>query len=482
MAEPRKGNYAEIYVGGRWRSSAAETGIEVVNPATEEAIAEVPAGTAADVESAVSAARAAFADWSGTSPAARGELLRAMADYLEARSAELADTITAEVGTPRHLSLPLQVAGSLAHFRSHVGMADSFPWEERIANALVVRAPVGVVGAITPWNFPIHQVVNKVAPALLSGCTVILKPSEVAPLTAWAIAEAADAAGLPPGVFNLVSGSGPAVGSALAGHPDVDMLSFTGSTRAGIEIAGRAAASVTRVALEMGGKSANVMLADADLDAALPAAVGGCFMNSGQVCAGLSRVLVPQSQYREIVDRVTLIAAATTVGDPDDAVELGPVVSAAQRDRVRGYIEQGIKEGARLEVGGPIPPKGLVRGYYVRPTVFSDVAPDMTIAREEIFGPVLVVLAYSDEDDAVRVANDSQYGLGGAVWSSDIEHAAGVARRIRTGTISVNQAPRDRATPFGGFKRSGIGRESGRFGVEEYVELQTISLPQSLPA
>ncbi len=381
------------------------------------------------------------------------------------------------MGTPRHLSLPVQVAGSLAHFRSHVDLAGSFPWEERIANGLVVRAPVGVVGAITPWNFPVHQVVNKVAPALLAGCTVVLKPSEVAPLTAWAIAEAADAAGLPPGVFNLISGTGPTVGAALVDHPEVDMVSFTGSTRAGIAIAERAAASVTRVALEMGGKSANILLADADLDVALPAAVNGCFMNTGQVCAGLSRLLAPQSHYREIVDRVAEIAAMTTVGDPDDMVELGPVVSAAQRDRVRGYIERGIDEGARLEAGGPTAPDGLSRGYYVRPTVFSGVEATMTVAREEIFGPVLVVMAYADEPEAIRLANDSPYGLGGAVWSSDVDHATAVARHVRTGTISVNQAPRNRATPFGGFKRSGLGRESGRFGVDGFVELQTISLP-----
>ncbi|MGH8995966.1 MAG: aldehyde dehydrogenase family protein [Acidimicrobiales bacterium] len=469
--------YSKIFIGGRWVDSEGSGKIAVVNPATEQVIAEVPEGTPGDADRAVAAAREAFETWGATPPGERGKYLGRMADVLGARADELAATISAEVGMPLRVAPIMQVAGPLAHMASHADLAEEFPWEEQIGENVVVRAPVGVVAAITPWNFPLNQVVNKVAPAILAGCTVVLKPSEVAPLTAWALAEAAEEIGLPPGVFNLVSGFGPVVGEALVKHPQVDMVSFTGSTRAGKQIAGLAADSVKRLALEMGGKSANIILDDANLDEALVAGVRACYVNSGQICVALSRMLVPRSRYDEIVEKVRGIAESVTVGDPQTDVQIGPLVSSTQRDRVRSYIDKGVAEGARLVTGGSEPPEGLSTGYYVRPTVFADVDNSMTIAQEEIFGPVLTVIAYEDDDDAVRIANDTIYGLSGAVWSGDPKRAERVARRLRTGTVRVNQGGRGRGAPFGGFKQSGLGRESGKFGLEEYVELQTISIP-----
>jgi acyl-CoA reductase-like NAD-dependent aldehyde dehydrogenase len=342
---------------------------------------------------------------------------------------------------------------------------------------MVLRVPVGVVAAITPWNFPLLQVVDKIAPALVAGCTVVLKPSEIAPLTAWAIAEACDEAGLPPGVFNLVSGDGPNVGEALVRDHRVDMITFTGSTASGRRIATIAGERFARVALELGGKSANILLDDADLDVALPASVQACFFNSGQVCTALTRLLVPRSIYDNVVDRVKVIADAVTVGNPHDDVELGPLVSIQQRDRVRRYIETGIAEGARLVTGGPDAPEHLERGAYVRPTVFADVDNSMTIAREEIFGPVLSIIPYSDEHEATAIANDSPYGLSGGVWSTDLERADRVARQLRTGAVRINGQSNARTAPQGGFKQSGIGREKGVYGFEEFLELQTISAP-----
>jgi len=471
--------YSKIFIGGQWVASEATETIPVVNPATEAVIAEVPAGTAGDADRAVAAARAAFVDWAAIPPQERGKFLGRMADVLSARADELASTISAEVGTPIKIAQMIQVAGPLAQLGAHTKLADQFTWEEEVGGAKVVRAPVGVVAAITPWNFPLNQVVNKIAPAMLAGCTVVLKPSEVAPLTAWAIAEAAEEVGLPPGVFNLVSGTGPVIGEALVAHPDVDMVSFTGSTRAGKQIAALAAASVKRVALEMGGKSANILLDDADLDKALISGVRACYTNSGQVCIALSRMLVPRSRYDEVVDRVKEIAESMTVGDPQTDVALGPLVSEAQRDRVRAYIERGVAEGARLVTGGAEAPDDLPSGYYVRPTVFADVDNSMAIAQEEIFGPVLALIPYEDEEDAVRIANDTIYGLSGAVWSKDTARAERVARRMRTGMVRVNGGGRGgRGAPFGGFKQSGLGRELGTFGLEEFVELQTLVIPE----
>jgi aldehyde dehydrogenase (NAD+) len=473
------GRFDRIFIRGEWVTSTSDEVIPVINPATEEVIASVPAGSVEDADRAARGARAAFEAWAATPPLERGKLIQRMAEGLQDRAEVLAASISAEVGMPRHLALGIQVAGPLANFASYASLAETFDWEEPVQGATIVRAPVGVVAAITPWNFPLNQLVDKVAPALLAGCTVILKPSEVAPLTAWDVAEVAEEVGLPDGVFNLVSGTGPVVGEALVRHPDVDMISFTGSTRAGKRIATLAAEQVKRVALEMGGKSANILLEDADLDVALPASVAGCYMNSGQVCVALSRLLVPRDRYEEVVERVKGIAEQTTVGDPGGQVQLGPVVSEIQRDRVRAYIEKGIEEGARLVTGGPDAPSGLQKGYYIRPTVFADVDNSMTIAQEEIFGPVLSVIPFDDEEDAIRIANDTTYGLSGAVWSTDEAHARQVARRLRTGTVRVNGGRHAPAAPFGGFKQSGLGREKGRFGLEEFVELQTIVSPTS---
>jgi acyl-CoA reductase-like NAD-dependent aldehyde dehydrogenase len=351
----------------------------------------------------------------------------------------------------------------------------TYPFEEEIGSSLIVREPIGVVGAITPWNYPLHQVVAKVAPALGAGCTIVLKPSEVAPLSAVLFAEIIDEAGLPPGVFNLVLGTGPVVGEAIAAHPDVDMVSFTGSTRAGRRVSELAAGTIKRVALELGGKSANVILPDADLEKAVKVGIANCFINGGQTCTAQTRMLVDRAHYEQALELARQVAEGYTVGSPDDeSTRIGPMVSAAQRERVRGYIEKGIAEGARVVTGGAEPPEGLDHGYYVRPTVFADVAPTMTIAQEEIFGPVLSVIPYDDEDDALRIANDSPYGLSGAVWAGEPERALAFAKRMRTGQVEVNGGRFNPMAPFGGYKQSGNGRELGRFGLEEFLEVKSL--------
>jgi acyl-CoA reductase-like NAD-dependent aldehyde dehydrogenase len=426
----------------------------------------------------VHAAAAAFPGWSAVPPTERGKFVRRISEVLAGRAEELADSICQELGCTRTAAVR-QAEGPIAALASYAELANTFTWEDTIGNSKVVRQPVGVVGAIAPWNFPLGQVVDKIAPALVAGCTVVLKPSEVTPLTAWAIADACEEVGLPPGVFNLVSGDGPTVGEAIVRHPLVDMISFTGSTAAGRRIATLAAERFARVALELGGKSANILLDDADLDAALPAAVRECFAYSGQVCAALTRLLVPRSEYEEVVDRVKTIAEGYTVGDPYDEVDLGPLSSFRQLDRVRGYIQKGIDEGARLVTGGTEPYPGLEKGAYIRPTVFADVDNSMTIAQEEIFGPVLSIIPYDDEDDAVAIANDTQYGLSGSVWSADPKRADHIARQLRTGAVRVNGVRNAPGTPHGGFKSSGVGRERGLYGLAEFVELQTISLPVS---
>jgi acyl-CoA reductase-like NAD-dependent aldehyde dehydrogenase len=359
----------------------------------------------------------------------------------------------------------------MAHLVEHI------PWEQQLGNSLIVREPVGVVGAITPWNYPLHQVSAKVAPAMVAGCTVVLKPSEVTPLSAFVLAEIFDEAGVPPGVLNLVTGYGPVVGEAIAAHRDVDMVSFTGSTRAGRRVSEVAAANVKKVALELGGKSPNVILDDADLEAAVLNGIQKCYLNSGQTCSALTRMLVPRHKL-ELAEQIAAAAVAQTrLGDPlDEATQLGPVVSEVQRERVRGYIRKGIEEGAKLVVGGAEPPEGLERGYYVQPTVFSEVTPEMTIAQEEIFGPVLVIQPYEDEDDAVRIANDTEYGLAAGVYSADEEHAKAVARRLRAGQVEINGAAFNPLAPFGGYKRSGHGRELGPYGIEEFVVLKSMQL------
>jgi acyl-CoA reductase-like NAD-dependent aldehyde dehydrogenase len=376
---------------------------------------------------------------------------------------------------PVKLSQIIQAGLPKANFGIAAQEVQEFSFEERIGNSLVVREPIGVVGCITPWNYPLHQIALKVAPALAAGCTVVLKPSEVAPVNAFILAEVIDEAGLPAGVFNLVTGVGPVVGEAIAAHPDVDMVSFTGSTRAGKRVAELAAKTVKRVALELGGKSANVILDDADFQKAVADGVGKCFLNSGQTCTALSRMLVPRDRLGDVEAVAAATAANFTPGDPfEKTSRLGPLVSAVQRDRVRGYIETGVEEGARLVTGGADAPDGLDTGFFVKPTVFSDVTPDMTIAQEEIFGPVLAIMPYDSEDDAVRIANGTIYGLAGGVWSGDPERAMRVARRLRAGQIEVNGGAFNARAPFGGYKQSGVGREAGTYGLEEFLEVKAL--------
>ncbi|HEX6245182.1 MAG TPA: aldehyde dehydrogenase family protein, partial [Polyangiales bacterium] len=416
--------YEKLYLGGEWKPAAGQGSFEVTHAATEEVIGKIPAGDRSDVDQAVRSARAAFDGWSRTPPAARAEALNKVVKGLVQRSGEIAKTVASEVGMPLGLAKAIQAGLPLASFQVAAGLATGFEYEKKVNNSLVVREPVGVVGCITPWNYPLHQVAAKVAPALAAGCTVVLKPSEVAPLSAFILAEIIDEAKLPPGVFNLVSGDGPTVGEAIASHPEVDMVSFTGSTRAGRRVSELAAGSIKRVALELGGKSANVILDDADLAKAVPHGVQNCYLNSGQTCSAWTRMLVPRARLSEAIELAKAKAESFKLGDPLDAkTTLGPLVSAQQRERVRSYIQRGLAEGAKLVTGGAEAPDGLSKGYFVRPTVFTDVTPEMTIAQEEIFGPVLCILPYDDEEDAIRIANATIYGLAGGVWSADVERA-----------------------------------------------------------
>ncbi len=464
-----------LYLDGSWVTPDGSGTLEVVEAGTERPLATIPEGTPADARRAVVAARAAFDGWAATPVAERQRLLRAIADGLEARAEEIASTVTSEVGMPLKLSRIIQAGLPIASFRAAADLLDEIALEEEIDSVLVVREPVGVVGAITPWNYPLHQVACKVAPALAAGCTVVLKPSEVAPLSAFVLAEVIDAVGLPNGVFNLVTGVGPVVGEAIASDPDVDMVSFTGSTRAGKRVSELASGTVKRVALELGGKSPYVILDDADLSKAVPNGVAKAFLNSGQTCSALTRMLVPREKLAEAEGIAAATAGAFACADPfGERSGIGPLVSDVQRERVRGYIAKGVEEGARLVTGGAEPPEDLPDGFYVQPTVFSDVTPDMTIAREEIFGPVLVMIPYDSEDEAVAIANDTVYGLAAGVWSGDADRAHQVARRLRAGQIEVNGGAFSLRAPFGGFKQSGNGRENGRFGLEEYLEAKAL--------
>ncbi|GAA5055859.1 aldehyde dehydrogenase family protein [Streptomyces similanensis] len=454
-----------MYIDGAWRSAAGRDVIEVVNPADEQVIATVPAGTAEDVAAAVRAARAALPGWAATAPAERAARLAALRDVLAARKDEIAETVTAELGSPLafsqavHAAVPIAVAGSYAE------LAATYAFEEKVGNSTVFHEPVGVVGAITPWNYPLHQIVAKVAPALAAGCTVVLKPAEDTPLTAQLFAEAADEAGVPAGVLNLVTGLGPVAGQALAEHPDVDLVSFTGSTAVGRRIGATAGAAVKRVALELGGKSANVILPSADLAKAVNVGVANVMSNSGQTCSAWTRMLVHRDRYDEAVE----LAAAAAAKYAD---RIGPLVNAKQHERVRGYIDQGVAEGARLAAGGARPPRE--RGYFVSPTVLADVTPAMTVAQEEIFGPVLSILPYDDEDDALRIANGTVYGLAGAVWAGEEAEAVAFARRMDTGQVDINGGRFNPLAPFGGYKQSGVGRELGRHGLAEYLQTKSL--------
>jgi betaine-aldehyde dehydrogenase len=467
----------KLYINGQWTAPKGSKSIDVINASTEEIMGRVPEGTEADVDAAVAAARAAFESWSTTSAAGRAAYLSEIQAGLKARMEEIGRLIAGEVGMPLKLASLIQAGSPTAIFGVYAKLLGSFAFEETVGSSLVVREPVGVVAAITPWNYPLHQVAAKVAPALAAGCTVVLKPSEVAPLTAFVLADIVDAVGLPAGVFNLVTGLGAVVGEALARHPDVDMVSFTGSTRTGRRVSELAAATVKRVALELGGKSAAVILDDADLAAAVKGTISSCFLNSGQTCSAHTRMLVPESKYEEAAGMAVEIAKTFTVGDPfGGAAKLGPLISDVQRARVRGYIEKGMEEGAELLVGGPDAPAGLAKGYYVKPTVLGKVKPNSTVAQEEIFGPVLSIITYKDEDEAVRIANGTPYGLAGGVWSKDEERAKKVARRIRAGQVDINGAPFNLLAPFGGFGQSGHGRELGRFGLEEFLEYKSLQV------
>jgi aldehyde dehydrogenase (NAD+) len=467
--------YEKLFIDGTWVPSAGTGRLEVINSTTEEVMALIPEGTPADVDAAVAAARRAFPRWSQTSVEERAKYLTRIQEGLEARTEDIATVVAQEVGMPVKLSQIIQAGLPKVNFGIAAQEVQEFPFEETIGNSLVVREPVGVVGCITPWNYPLHQIALKVAPALAAGCTVVLKPSEVAPVNAFILAEVIDEVGLPAGVFNLVTGVGSVVGEAIAAHPDVDMVSFTGSTRAGKRVAELAAQTVKRVALELGGKSPNVILEDADLQKAVTDGVGKCFLNSGQTCTALTRMLVPRDRLAEVEAIAAAAAETFTPGDPfEKTSRLGPLVSATQRERVRGYITKGEQEGAKLVTGGADAPKGLDKGYFVKPTVFSEVTPDMTIAQEEIFGPVLAIMPYDDEDDAVRIANGTIYGLAGGVWSGNSERALRVARRLRAGQIEVNGGAFNPKAPFGGYKQSGVGREAGKYGLEEFLEVKAL--------
>ena len=468
-----------LYINGTWNKPIGDQTIDVVNPATEELHGRVPAAIAEDAAAAVTAAQKAFGAWASTPVTERAAYLKRIHEGVLARAEELAQIITAEVGMPIKLSRRIQVGLPAAVLESYGTLLADYPFEERVGTSLVMREPIGVAACITPWNYPLHQVIAKVAPALAAGCTVVLKPSEVAPLSAFILAEIIHESGLPSGVFNLVTGFGIPVGEALACHPDVEMVSFTGSIRAGRRVSELASATIKRVALELGGKSAALILDDADLAVAVKGTVGACFLNSGQTCTAHTRMLVPESLYDQAAALAVEAAAAYLPGNPQsEQTRIGPMVTAVQRERVLNYIRKGIAEGAQLLLGGVEPPDGLERGYFIRPTVFGKVTPEMTIAYEEIFGPVLSIISYRDEEEGLRIANGTIYGLAGAVWSGDAGRAERVARRIRAGQVDINGGQFNLLAPFGGYKQSGNGRELGRYGLEEFLETKSLQFKE----
>jgi acyl-CoA reductase-like NAD-dependent aldehyde dehydrogenase len=466
--------YDSHYYGGAWQTPRGTGVIDVLSSATEAIVGRVPRGTPADVDMAVQAARTAFETWSEVPRDARAEWLERLAAALEPRAPRIAELISHEVGTALSYSTKVQVEFPIRMIGMNARFIRSATLEEELGNSLVVKEPVGVVGCITPWNYPLHQVICKIAPALAAGCTVVLKPAELAPLSAASLAEAAHEIGLPAGVLNIVFGEGKVVGEAIVAHPGVDMVSFTGSLAAGRRVASVAGDGIKKVCLELGGKSAFIVLDDAPFEKAIPAGVNNCMQNSGQTCSAWTRMLVPRARHDEAIELAKAQLAKLTLGDPfDAATRLGPLASAAQRDRVIGYIDKGRAEGATLAAGGGRP-SSLPTGYYVEPTIFADVEPGMTIAQEEIFGPVLSVLPYDSEADAVRMANDSIYGLAGGVWSATKERALAVARRLRTGQVDINGGRFNALAPFGGYRKSGVGREIGPRALDEFFQLKAI--------
>ncbi|KMO82765.1 aldehyde dehydrogenase family protein [Mycolicibacterium chlorophenolicum] len=464
-----------LFIDDQWVPPADNGLIDVVDPATETVIGHVPAGGAADVDAAVAAARRAFDPTIGV--AERRERLHRVIDALEKRLPDIAELITAEMGAPVRIAQTVQTQVPLAVAKGIAEVVDTFDFEERIGNSLVLREPYGVVAAITPWNYPLYQVVAKVVPAIAAGCTVVLKPSNDAPLSVFEFVEACQDAGLPPGVLNVVSGPGRVIGERLATHPDVDFVSFTGSTEVGARVGELAGRSVTKVALELGGKSANVILDGADLATAVKVGVGNAFLNGGQTCMAWTRMVVPQSRYSEALDLVESAVGRYTVGDPwDPATRIGPSASRSQFDTVRGYIERAQRDGARLLVGGAEPVRDV--GFFLAPTVFADVDPASELGQEEVFGPVLAVIPYTDHDDALRIANATPYGLSGAVWAADDDTAIAFARGVQTGQLDINGGAYNPLAPFGGYKKSGIGRELGRFGFEEYLQTKSLQLKE----
>ena len=465
----------KLFIDGRWTTPSESGVIDVVDPATENVIGHVPNGSAADVDAAVTAARRAFDPL--ISVAERRERLDRVIAAMEKRLPEIAELITAEMGAPVRISQSVQTQVPLAVAKGFAEVLDTFEFEERIGNSLVLREPYGVVGAITPWNYPLYQVVAKVVPAIAAGCTVVLKPSNEAPLSVFAFVEACEDAGLPPGTINLVSGPGRVIGEHIAAHPDVDFVSFTGSTGVGARVGELAGQTIKKVALELGGKSANVILEDADLATAVKVGVGNAFLNGGQTCMAWTRMLVPQSRYDEALDLVESAVSRYTVGDPrDPATRIGPSASRSQFDTVRGFIERAQRDGARLLVGGAEPIRDV--GFFLAPTVFADVDPDSELGQEEVFGPVLAITPYTDADDALRIANGTPYGLSGAVWAGSDDEAIEFARRVHTGQLDINGGAYNPSAPFGGYKKSGIGRELGRFGFEEYLQTKSLQLKE----
>ena len=465
----------QFYIDGQWVDPVEPRTLDVVNPATEEVYGRISIGSAADVDKAVAAASRAFETFSQTTREERKDLLQAILDEFNKRHDEVAEAIMDEMGAPWNLAKNAQAASGPQHIKAAIKALENYEFEERIRTTSIVKEPIGVCGLITPWNWPINQIAVKVAPAIAAGCTMVLKPSEIAPFDGIVFAEILDAAGVPAGVFNLVNGDGPGVGSALSGHPNISMVSFTGSTRAGVLVAQNAAPTVKRVAQELGGKSANIICDDAGFEKAVENGAGDMFENTGQSCDAPSRMLVPRHRMDEAAAIAAKVAAATQVGNPrDEGVEVGPVVSNVQWEKIQGLIQAGIDEGATLAAGGTGRPDGLDKGYYVKPTVFADVTNDMTIAREEIFGPVLSIIPYDDEDEAIGIANDTPYGLSGYVSCADLESARRIASRMRTGMVHINGAWADSAAPFGGYKQSGNGREWGHHGLDEFLEVKSV--------